>query len=53
MSNSAFLQAEWGLFHEAAYRAEQAFSSGPRTACFYARRGLELAVAWLYVLATE
>lgn len=48
MSNFAFLQAEWGFLHEAAHRAEQAVSSDPRTACFYARRGLELGVAWLY-----
>ena len=48
MSNFAFLQPEWGTVHEAAHRAEIAVYSDPRTACFYARRGLELAVAWLY-----
>lgn len=48
MSNFAFLQAEWGFLHEAAHRAEQAVHHDPRTACFYARRGLELGVAWLY-----
>ncbi|KRB97279.1 DEAD/DEAH box helicase family protein [Duganella sp. Root198D2] len=48
MSNFAFLQPEWGTVHEAAHRAEQAVFGDPRTACFYARRGLELAVAWLY-----
>ncbi|MBB4842161.1 type I restriction enzyme R subunit [Paucibacter oligotrophus] len=48
MSNFAFLQAEWSFLHEAAHRAEQAVYSDPRTACFYARRGLELGVAWLY-----
>lgn len=48
MSNFSFLQSEWGVVHEAAHRAEQAVYGDPRTACFYARRGLELAVAWLY-----
>lgn len=48
MSNFSFLQTEWGFLHEAAHRAEQAVSSDPRTACFYARRSLELGVAWLY-----
>ena len=48
MSNFAFLQAEWPAVHEAATRAEAAVHSDPRTACFYARRTLELAVAWAY-----
>lgn len=48
MSNFAFLQGEWSFLHEPAYRAEQAVSNDPRTACFYARRSLELGVAWLY-----
>lgn len=48
MSNFEFLQAEWDFLHEAAQRAEQAVNSDPRTACFYARRGLELGVTWLY-----
>lgn len=33
---------------DAAVRAENAARPDPRTACFYARRALELAVAWLY-----
>lgn len=48
MSNFSFLQGEWGFLHEAAHRAEQSVYTDPRTACFYARRSLELAVAWLY-----
>src|SRR5450830_206057 len=48
MSNFTFLQAEWSFLHEAAQRAEQAVYNDPRTACFYARRSLELGVAWLY-----
>ena len=47
-SNFHFLQADWpDLFAEAA-RAEKACSADPRAACFYARRTLELAVAWLF-----
>lgn len=48
MSNFAFLAAEWRDLHEAALKAEQAAIPDPRTACFYARRALELAVNWAY-----
>ncbi|MBA4110817.1 MAG: restriction endonuclease subunit R [Leptothrix sp. (in: Bacteria)] len=48
MSNFAFLQAEWPLLHEAAFRAEGMANIDARVACFYARRTLELAVDWLY-----
>jgi len=48
MSNFAFLQSEWPLFHEAAVKAEGMVNTDPRAACFYARRTLELAVKWLY-----
>jgi len=48
MSNFAFLQAEWGLVFEAASKAEQHAHGDARSSCFYARRALELAVAWLY-----
>lgn len=48
MSNFAFLQGEWPAVFDAASRAEMAVHSDPRTACFYARRTLELAVAWAY-----
>ena len=47
-SNFHLLQAEWPAVHEAAIKAEQAAHPDPRTACFYARRALEIAVAWLY-----
>ena len=47
-SNFAFLQTEWPAVYEAASRAEAAVHPDPRTACFYARRALELTVAWLY-----
>ena len=48
MSNFAFLRSEWPAIHEAAARAEAAVHSDPRTACFYARRTLELLVSWAY-----
>jgi type I restriction enzyme R subunit len=44
----AFLQAEWPAVYESASKAAGLAYSDPRTACFYARRGLELAVAWAY-----
>jgi type I restriction enzyme, R subunit len=47
-SNFAFLHTEWPALQVEALRAEQAALSDPRTACFYARRSLELAVTWLF-----
>jgi type I restriction enzyme R subunit len=44
----AFLQTEWPAVHDAATRAAAAVHPDPRAACFYARRALELAVAWVY-----
>lgn len=48
VSNFSFLQAEWGFLHESARLGELAVHSDPRASCFYARRSLELGVAWLY-----
>lgn len=48
MSNFSFLCAEWEILFEAASKAEGMANSDPRAACFYARRSLEIAVAWLY-----
>jgi len=48
MTQFAFLQAEWPLTFEAAQRAEEVVLSDPRTACFQARRALELLVKWVY-----
>jgi type I restriction enzyme R subunit len=39
----AFLRAEWLQAYEAAEKAQDAAFPDPRTACFYARRSLELA----------
>lgn len=49
MTQFAFLQTEWPFVFEAAQRAEEAALSDPRTACFQARRALELVVKWLYL----
>jgi type I restriction enzyme, R subunit len=48
MSQFAFLQREWADIFEATSKAESAVHTDPRTACFYARRALELAVSWAY-----
>ncbi len=48
VSNFLFLQAEWLEVFESAEKAEALAVSDPRTACFYARRALELAIHWLY-----
>ena len=48
MSNFGFLLPEWPGVHEAAVKAEQTARSDPRTACFYVRRALELALYWAY-----
>jgi type I restriction enzyme R subunit len=43
-----FLRTEWPEVHEAASKAAAAVHVDPRTACFYARRALELAVTWAF-----
>ena len=48
MSQFAFLQREWPPVFDSAARAEVSVHGDPRTACFYARRTLELAVSWAY-----
>ena len=48
MSQFGFLRAEWRPVFESAARCEAAVYADPRTSCFYARRALELAVAWLF-----
>ena len=47
-SNFAFLRAEWPELFAEASMAERVAVADPRSCCFYARRTLELAVAWLY-----
>ncbi|WP_164104434.1 DEAD/DEAH box helicase family protein [Candidatus Laterigemmans baculatus] len=48
MSQFEFLLAEFPTVHESATRAESLAIADPRTACFYARRALELAVNWAF-----
>ena len=48
MSQFAFLKPEWPDLYEAAASAERLALSDPRASAFYARRALEIAVAWLY-----
>lgn len=48
MSQFEFLKSEWPDVFAAAHQAEQAAYPDPRTACFQARRALELAVHWAY-----
>jgi type I restriction enzyme, R subunit len=47
-SNFSFLKPEWPLLFIEGQKAEGSVVPDPRTACFYARRTLELAVTWLY-----
>ena len=48
MSQFGFLRPEWPDIHDAAAQAERQALSDPRAALFYARRSLELIMAWLY-----
>lgn len=49
MSNFEFLRhPEWVLLLDSASKAEELANTDARASCFYARRTLELAVAWLY-----
>ena len=47
-SNFHFLATEWPEVLEPAAKAESLAYSDPRAACFYTRRALEMAMAWLY-----
>jgi len=48
MGNFQFLLPEFSAVFESASKAESLAITDPRTACFYARRTLELAVSWAY-----
>lgn len=48
ISQFAFLAHEFAEILEPASRGESLAVNDPRTACFYARRALELAVTWAY-----
>lgn len=53
MSQFGFLQSEWPDVFNAATRAEAQALSDPRASAFYARRTLELVMAWLYKADTR
>ena len=49
MTNFSFLhQPEWAFLFDSASKAEELANTDARASCFYARRTLELAIAWLY-----
>ena len=47
-SQYAFIAKQWPELHEEALKVERWAVEDPRTACFYARRAIELQVEWLY-----
>ena len=50
MGNFAFIRTEWPEIYRDCARAESYMASDPRSACFYARRAVELLVRHLYEL---
>ncbi|HEX8566264.1 MAG TPA: DEAD/DEAH box helicase family protein [Pyrinomonadaceae bacterium] len=47
-TNFTFLKDEWAAVYNSAAKAENLVFTDSRTACFHARRALELAVDWIY-----
>lgn len=47
-TNFSFLKDEWADIYVSAAKAESLIYTDARTACFHARRALELAVDWIY-----
>lgn len=47
-SQYALIANQWPELHAEAVRVEQCALNDPRTACFYARRTIELLVEWVY-----
>jgi type I restriction enzyme R subunit len=47
-SQYSLIAYQWPELHAEAVRVEQCALSDPRTACFYARRTVELLVQWVY-----
>jgi len=47
-SQYALIASQWPELHVEAVRVEECALSDPRTACFYARRTIELLVEWVY-----
>jgi len=53
MAQFTFLKPEFPAIYESAHKAFKTAYRDPRTACFYARRALELTVNWLYKYDTS
>ena len=53
MAQFIFLNPEFPPIYESANKAVSAANPDPRTACFYARRALELTVNWIYQYDTS
>ncbi len=53
MAQFSFLKPEFPAIYESAHKAFRTAYRDPRTACFYARRALELTVNWLYKYDTS
>ncbi|MEI6359060.1 MAG: DEAD/DEAH box helicase family protein [Synechococcus sp. ELA619] len=47
-SQYTLIASQWPELHQEAQKVEQFALSDPRTACFYARRTIELLVEWVY-----
>ena len=47
-SQYQFIADEWPEIFDSAQKVEQTALGDPRTACFYARRSIELMVRWIY-----
>ena len=47
-SQYALISQQWPELHAEALRVEECALRDPRTACFYARRTIELLVEWVY-----
>ena len=53
MAQFTFLKPEFPTIYESAHKAFRLAYRDPRTACFYTRRALEIAVNWLYKYDTS
>src|SRR5437764_14849109 len=52
-TNFSFLKDEWASVYVSAVKAESLINTDARTACFHARRALEIAVDWIYEYDNE
>src|SRR5688572_33396940 len=52
-TNFAFLKTEWPEIEAAAVKAEKLANTDPGTACFHARKTLEIAIDWIFKFDEE